>query len=368
MHPFTHRLEIHTESPILKAAYDIAKEAHWDSGQGRGKQDLPYLVHPIMLYDLMVDQGITDEITLAAALLHDAKEDYQPFMDDASKMRVQLGERLAHYGVTDAAEIAYYIDELCDELTNGAEMIEGKRTWQVEHVGKISLRSATVKIFDQMASVLDNILSPDDGVGNRWSQNWSYKALDVVKATAEQRPQLGYYRDLFKVLFSYNMKILNAETPEEAAQLRADFNWNQAMEKAHAMDESSSPDEKVAKVVTSKDIKQATQGVIELQLTDKGNVAYYAPLMNPQGGKGDARNEAAVRLMGEIESSATTRRVSVGARDVLHGRMVRVNKIKPAMPLAEFLNYARSAQSVSQVFETQVRDASRELNASLGKA
>ncbi|MFM9890017.1 MAG: hypothetical protein ACKVOE_05135 [Rickettsiales bacterium] len=359
---FTHHTHIETDSPILRAAFEVAQRAH--DKQGRGKGGLPYLVHPIMLYDLLVHFGERDELTLAAALLHDAKEDCKDYLADPQLMRRELSKKMAAAGVTDAAPIAAYIDDMCTELTNDRVMFEGKRTWQVEHVGKTSLRVAKIKLFDQMASVLDNIISPDDAVegegGNRWSQNWSYKALDVVKAIAERSPQLDFYRDMFKVLFKYNMKILN-ESEQEAAALRAGFDWDLAEKEAHRLNETKVPDAEPVASVPHREVATLDKGVTLVKFGADGRVTHYASLANPHAEKDETRNSAAIELMGKLEESATNLRVTIGPTEVIDGRMVRLNKIKPPIEAAQFITIAESSAALDKSLAVEIRDKSREL-------
>lgn len=359
---FTHHTDIETDSPIVRAAFEVAQRAHHQ--QARGKGGLPYLVHPIMVYDLLVHFGETDELTLAAALLHDAKEDCKDYLADPTLMQRELSEKMQKAGVADHLTIAAYLDTMCTELTNDRVMHEGKRTWQVEHVGKTSLRVAKIKLFDQMASVLDNILSPDDAAegkgGNRWSLSWSYKALDVVKAIAERSPQLDFYRDMFKVIFKYNMKVLNAED-NEAALLRADFSWDKAEKDAHTLHETKMPDAEPVASVRHRAAATLAKGVTLVKLGADGCVTHYACLANPQAERDEVRNDAAIHLMAMLEESATTRRVTVGPTEVIEGRMVRLNKIKPPIDATQFIAIAESGAALDKALAIDIRDASRAL-------
>ncbi len=365
---FTHRRKVTTDSPIVRVAFEVAEKAH--EGQGRGKGGLPYIVHPIMLYDLMKHFGETDQLTLAVALLHDAKEDHKRYQENPQAMREDLERKLKKAGVRDAAEIAHYLDDMCTELTNAAVMYEGKRTWQVEHVGKISMRSAKVKIFDQMASVLDNILTAEDPgshKGNRWSQSWSYKALDVVKATAEERPQLAFLRDMFKVLFKYNMKLLDADEAT-AAKLRRDFSFDRAVQEAHRLNTQKTFELPTTDTLRFSRADALTKGIVEVRFAADGRITYYAILVNPQADRDDARNSASAHVMGAIEASKVDRRVTIGAREVLDGRMVRVNKIKPPMDAHEFIALATKHQALDPSFVEEIQERSGALASEVARS
>lgn len=339
--PFIHRTEIGTQSPIVQAVYALARKAHLDSGQKRGKGNLPYLVHPIMVYDLLKWFGEKDEITLACALLHDALEDGPEYKNDKDAMRQQLVAELTNRGVTDAEQIADVIHGICKELTNDKDMCEGKQIWQIEHAGRISPVACTVKLFDQMASILDNIMMPDDPGTKKGGKPWALKALAVVKAIAGERSQLNFHRDMFKVLFKYNMNILDAD-PSQAAILRQGFVWQTAVNEAQRINQLDSTPIPVTQRVLSRRCREAQVGVIQVGLDAQGKIVEYACLCNPTAGKDEARNNVAIGLMGALEASSTSLRVTTGAKQVLGDRLVRVNKVKPPIDARDFVAFART--------------------------
>ena len=362
--PIEYRIDFEPESPIVAAALKIAKVAH--EGQPRGKEDpsIPYIIHPIMVHDILAHFGVKDEITLAVALLHDAKEDCQRYRENPDAMREDIERELMQAGMTDSAALAFYIDDICTELTNAKEMQEGKRTWQVEHVGKISHKAALVKIVDQMASELDNIMmanAPEWEDKDR-ARAWSYKALNVVKSAANGDEKLKFWQNLHKVLFKYSMNITDTLTREDADALRATFDFERAVNDAHTMCDSVNIP--VVAEVTHRNPDTLQQGVVSIQLDEKGDVAYYSCLSNPQGDRNDTRNHTSDMLLGKIEESATIRRVTVGDREVLRGRMVRTNKIKPSMPLTDFCSIANECGALSFELKTAAQSTTREMQES----
>lgn len=58
--------------PQMKIALSLARKLH--DGQYR-KDDSPYLQHPLKVCSTLISYGIEDDVTLSAALLHDALED-----------------------------------------------------------------------------------------------------------------------------------------------------------------------------------------------------------------------------------------------------------------------------------------------------
>ena len=69
------------DTTLLTRAYTVAAEAH--EGQVRRSGD-PYIVHPVAVATILAELGL-DELTLAAALLHDAVEDTGLSLDDVTR-------------------------------------------------------------------------------------------------------------------------------------------------------------------------------------------------------------------------------------------------------------------------------------------
>ena len=60
------------DASFLIKAYELAKRAHADQCRATGE---PYIVHPVEAMRVLLELGLIDEHTLAAALLHDTVED-----------------------------------------------------------------------------------------------------------------------------------------------------------------------------------------------------------------------------------------------------------------------------------------------------
>jgi guanosine-3',5'-bis(diphosphate) 3'-pyrophosphohydrolase len=80
-----------SSTTLLRRAYEVAAEAH--DGQVRVSGD-PYIRHPVAVATILADLGL-DEVTLVAALLHDAVEDTS----------VTLDQVLAEFGTEVAAMV-----------------------------------------------------------------------------------------------------------------------------------------------------------------------------------------------------------------------------------------------------------------------
>lgn len=351
--PIPYRDDFDPDTPVVKAALTLAKRAH--AGQMRGKADdsIPYIIHPIMVHDLLVHFGVTDDITRAVALLHDTKEDYKEFREDPKALQRELTKLLKGEGVTDAEEIAAYIDRFCQELTNDEIMLEGKRTWQVEHSGRLSNRAALIKILDQTSSELDTIMMPNDPKFSGKTE-WSYKALNVVKAAADNRIDHKFFSNFHKAIFKYAVK-LNLAQAEEAAQMRADFNFDDMVKRAEEMKDE--PDVEISSHVRTDVPDEMDKGVFSVDLDKDGKVCFYSCLTNTEGDRNDAKNEVAEEMIARLEDSDLFRRVTVGYADVQGGRIMRVNKIKPPISVDEFNAIAKTCGAITADLSASIADA-----------
>lgn len=343
-----------TDNRVVDAAYEVAKAAHAHQIRGKANKSIPYIIHPVMVHDLLHSHGERDKITLAAALLHDAREDCPAYEADPTLMRKDLANALSERSIKDAGPIAAEIDGICAELTNGSMMEEGKRTWQVEHAGRISRRGAELKILDQMASVLDGIMEPDDEeFPAEKKRKWNYKALNVVKSAASDREGLQYWKDLFKVLFTYQMHMI--EHPELEDAMRADFDFSKAVQAAIEYPHGK-PDVAATHTCNHPRIGTVDTGCVAVQLSEEGEVVGYSILANPSGDKHDPRNAQSIRLVASIEATDDKRRVTVNPTDVLEGRLVRNVKVKPPLDAKEFSALAKDVGALDHSFATQLQD------------
>lgn len=357
---FDYRTKVTSDSPIIRAAFALAERAH--AGQSRGKIDpsIPYIIHPIMAYDLLRYHKVTNELVLAAALLHDVKEDgdrYKNEPPESKLFRNDLAELLTAEGVVDAMDIATEIDGLCRELTNAPTMNGGKRHWQVRHADRLSPNAAMLKIVDQMASVLDNILMEDESFDSDKKRQWNYKALDVVKRAAGDRVSLQFWKDLFHDLFIVSMKIVKAPDLEARERLRNGFNFDRLCREINAP--TPEPDE-IYTAIHNPDTNSIRKGCTRIHLDGDGKVEGYAILVRPSADRNDERNQATIGLTGRLEASDESRRVTTGTLNVQDGRLIEIHGVKPAVPLDEFCAIAKRSGAMDRSFEQRIRQAIQE--------
>jgi guanosine-3',5'-bis(diphosphate) 3'-pyrophosphohydrolase len=87
--------------PLLKKAYAISTDAHLN--QKRASNE-PYITHPLTVAGILADMKV-DEISIAAALLHDVIEDSQYSREDLNKL---FGTEISDivWGVTKISKIS----------------------------------------------------------------------------------------------------------------------------------------------------------------------------------------------------------------------------------------------------------------------
>lgn len=134
---------LHDDLTLVLAATQFAALKHRD--QRRKDADAsPYINHPIALANVLrFEGGITDAITIAAALLHDTIEDTNTTYD----------ELLTHFG----REVADIVMEVTDDKTLPKAT---RKQLQIDHARHGSPRAKFVKLADKICNLRDLISSP----------------------------------------------------------------------------------------------------------------------------------------------------------------------------------------------------------------
>ncbi|KKB12757.1 hypothetical protein VE25_05695 [Devosia geojensis] len=154
----------------MNAAYTFARDAHARQGQKRKYSDMPYIVHPIAVAELVAGVPHTPEM-VCAALLHDVVEDTDI---DLSVIRETFGPKVA---------------ELVDWLTDVSRPQHGNRkarkALDLVHTAKAPPEAKTIKLAD----IIDNsrTISRHDPAFWRVYRAENLALLDVL---AEGDPQL----------------------------------------------------------------------------------------------------------------------------------------------------------------------------------
>ena len=122
----------------LEAAVAFAVQVH--SGQVRKVSNLPYVVHPIEVAKRLSNMGVTDEVTLIAAILHDTLEDCGKDKFDATKR---------YLWDTFGDDVLQVVEELTYTPDEG--------TKEVYIAGFVEKRpeSIVIKVVDRCCNILD---------------------------------------------------------------------------------------------------------------------------------------------------------------------------------------------------------------------
>lgn len=145
----------HSKMKINKAL-EIATRAHEGQTRNLGVV-VPYIVHPIAVFNKLLSVGVKDENTLCAALLHDSVED----SEDREKVRKEI----AGFDL----DILSIVEEVTlPENTHGDysnPSAAEKRRKKYEHIGNTlkngSNQAVLVKLCDRICNVNDFMISPD---------------------------------------------------------------------------------------------------------------------------------------------------------------------------------------------------------------
>jgi GTP diphosphokinase / guanosine-3',5'-bis(diphosphate) 3'-diphosphatase len=135
---------MNTVKKLLEAAAFAARK---HSGQKRkGKDEEPYINHPLEVANLLVSVGGIDDVdVLTAGLLHDTIEDTGTTKAD---IEVKFGAKTA--GIV--------VEVTDDKLLPKAE----RKRLQVEHAPQLSAEAKLVKLADKISNVTDILERPPD--------------------------------------------------------------------------------------------------------------------------------------------------------------------------------------------------------------
>ena len=149
---------------IIRAAV-FAAHKHRDQRR-KDAGATPYINHPLALARiLIVEGGVTDAATIAAALLHDTIEDTE----------TTPAELDSEFG----SEIRSIVEEVTDDKS--LPKADRKRL-QVEHAAHISRKAQLVKLADKIANLRDVASSPPD----RWDLARRQEYFDWAKRVIDQ--------------------------------------------------------------------------------------------------------------------------------------------------------------------------------------
>ena len=280
-------------SKISQVCYDFAKEMHAEDvrlKKGSVKEqprEIAYITHPAMVYRILQAVGVTDEVALGAAFLHDVMEDCDPYNgENGPKLFEQhLAKRLQIAQVKDPAGIARLVTKFCGSLTNAKEMGQNKRTWQFEHVVRLSPLEKVVKLADQIASMIDDILLEPT---RPYAQilKFNMKAREVGRACYGDNLLLN---NLLRVVFADALSVMDGRRPDakEAAQSQAlaieqSFDLDSALVRAKNYRDKRGDAPRTA-YYTHPDYRDANKGLLRMELNPQGEVAQFRVPLQREG-------------------------------------------------------------------------------------
>ena len=166
---------------ILRAVkYSADKHRHQ---RRKGKEELPYINHPIEVAEILWTKGrIRDVQTIAAAVLHDTIEDTDARPEEIKEL---FGE-----------DVLSLILEVSDDKSLPKAV---RKLLQVEHAPSISVRAKQIKLGDKIVNVRDIANSPPSD----WPPKRRLEYLDwsdsVVKGLRGANEELeDYYNEVMK--------------------------------------------------------------------------------------------------------------------------------------------------------------------------
>ena len=131
------------DTAILLKAIEFASRKH-STQRRKDEEASPYINHPIAVTHLLADTGgITDLVTLMAAVLHDT-------IEDTETTPRELDE---HFGQT----VRKVVEEMTDDKTLDKAV---RKQLQIEHAPHLSRRAKAIKLADKIANVRDVMESP----------------------------------------------------------------------------------------------------------------------------------------------------------------------------------------------------------------
>ncbi len=141
----------------LFRALHFAADKHRDQRR-KGAEGSPYINHLIEVAEILVRVGgITDLVTLQAAILHDTLEDTQTTPEELE--------------ATFSLEVRCVVEEITDNTR--LPKAERKRL-QIEHAPHLSIRAKLVKLADKISNVRSIIQTPPA----EWSLERKQEYLD----------------------------------------------------------------------------------------------------------------------------------------------------------------------------------------------
>jgi len=178
------------ETKLPDRALSFAMRAH--TGQFRKDGETPFIHHPISVARGLMEAGITCEVTLAAALLHDVLEDTPTTFEE---LQAAFGR-----------DVAELVAELSDDKS--LPQAERKRL-EVLHTKTASERAKRIKMADKRENLLDILERPASGWSAERCREYFEFARTVVESAsgAHDGLELRFYETYRRGLSEMGLKV-----------------------------------------------------------------------------------------------------------------------------------------------------------------
>lgn len=187
---------------LVETALIFATEKHKNQKRKNATKD-PYIVHPVEVMNLLKTAGVTNEVVLASALLHDTVEDTGTTPEELTNV---FGE-----------EVTNIVLECSDDKS--LHKVERKQI-QITHSQHISSKAKLVKLADKLSNVSGLLNDPpsfwsqEEIIGYvRWSwcvcQNLYGENQDLDNAMKNVFAQFNVSNVTSEELESYYQKIFH---------------------------------------------------------------------------------------------------------------------------------------------------------------
>ena len=154
---------------LILSALHFAADKHRDQRR-KGVEASPYINHPIEVAEVIARVGgITDPVTLRAAILHDTLEDTETSPEELE----------ARFG----RDVASVVREVTDDKTLPTEE---RKAVQIEHARHLTPEARLVKLGDKTANIrsVSDAPPPDWSLGRRRAYlDWAERVIAGCRGT-----------------------------------------------------------------------------------------------------------------------------------------------------------------------------------------
>jgi (p)ppGpp synthase/HD superfamily hydrolase len=164
--------EPETPEARLLSTLHFAADKHRDQRR-KGEDASPYINHPIVVAETLARYGVTDPVTLQAAVLHDTLEDTETTPEELERV----------FG----PEVRDVVLEVTDDKNLSKRE---RKEHQVRTATTLSYRAKLIRIADKISNVHDVLHSPPTD----WPVDWRLGYIDwterVVRGCRGTHPDL----------------------------------------------------------------------------------------------------------------------------------------------------------------------------------